>query len=806
MGIRVRLSLAFAAIGGLAVMASGVAWLTNGQSADGLTGLVRRDMPRLAALSSLNQSAAALMAVAPGLLFATSDEALAASWRHATVARDAFTYAVERARGHLDGPGILAEVDALAAGIGGSLDRLHEARSRSLNLAAHKRSYVEQLDILQQEYRMLVGLLKHDRPADLALLTQANRALVLFGEVGRATDGAGLAALEARLDNVLPTIVDTKDGIAPQAMAAFAARLVAATRGDSSLFALKRREFAAQAEAAAALEDLNQRTARLEARVAAITAAAQSGVQANYLALSGLLVRGRVLVAVSAGLALVVALLIAWRYVGASVIQRLRILSVSMRAIAAGDLTALIPTAGDDEISDMGRALLVFRDALAHVRHLATHDMLTGLANRRLLEERLGEDLARPRAAGAVFYINLRGFRDINDTFGHGLGDRVLLILADRLRWAARVQDLPARLGGDDFVLLVPGLSDRAAVEARLDALDRALSAPVAADAMEIEVQPAIGVACYPMDGDKARDVLHHADMAMNQARLGEARQVCHYTAEMGREARRRKTIRADLRQGIKDGQFALHFQPKVDMISGEVSGAEALVRWTHPERGCIGPADFIPEAERSGLILPLGTYVLREGCRQARLWLDGGLKPIRVAVNMSPVQILRQDIVGVVAQALEDHCLSPDLLEIEITEGVLLREEDKALQRLKDLRTLGVHLAIDDFGTGYSSLSYLKRLPVSCLKIDQTFVRHLTTNREDVRLTRIIIGMAHDFGLEVVAEGVETLDHARFLRHEGCDLGQGYYFSRPLAAPAFEALVAGEPPWRDGAALLRKA
>lgn len=314
-------------------------------------------------------------------------------------------------------------------------------------------------------------------------------------------------------------------------------------------------------------------------------------------------------------------------------------------------------------------------------------------------------------------------------------------------------------------------------------------------------------MACYPADGGTPQDLLHNADMAMNRAKAGEAPQVCWYSADLSQAAQRRKAIRADLRHGIEAGQLELHYQPKVDMRTGAIAGAEALVRWNHPRRGLISPADFIPVAERSGLILPLGSYVLGEGCRQAAAWRDQGLGDLRVAVNVSPVQVLRQDIVGTVAQALEDSGLPPTLLEVEITEGVLLREEDKALQRLKALRDLGVHLAIDDFGTGYSSLSYLKRLPVHCLKIDQAFVRHLTTNPEDVRLTRVIIGMAHDFGLEVVAEGVETPEHAAFLRHEGCDLGQGYYFSRPLAAAAFQALASADPPWaRDGLAARRQA
>jgi EAL domain-containing protein (putative c-di-GMP-specific phosphodiesterase class I) len=312
---------------------------------------------------------------------------------------------------------------------------------------------------------------------------------------------------------------------------------------------------------------------------------------------------------------------------------------------------------------------------------------------------------------------------------------------------------------------------------------------------IEIDPHPSVGIARYPADGSKASELLQRAEMAMRRADT-QPRPVCFYSQEMGAQVQQRQAIRADLRHAIEGGQLELHYQPKIDLRGDCVAGMEALVRWNHPERGRINPIDFIPIAEQSGLILPLGEWVLVEGCRQAKRWRDAGFGDLRVAVNMSPVQVLCQDVVSLVRQTLDETGLPPHLLEIEITEGVLMQEEARALQRLRALRDLGVHLAIDDFGTGYSSLSYLRTLPVTCLKIDQSFVRHLTENDEDARLNRVIIGMAHDFGLEVVAEGIETAAHADFLRVEGCDLGQGYFYARPLDVAGFTSLLTNPPRW----------
>lgn len=799
-GIRARLWLAFLAVAAMTVIASAVAWVANGQSGDTMTRIAQRQVPVILALSSLAQQSNNLIATAPALLFTGDTIELREQWRRLTVTQEALRQALARVREHMGAAPRLEAVEDVAMLTGDALEALVSAVDNSLRLTGRYRMQAEQIDVLQQEYRVLVGLLRSDQSADVRLLTETNRIMVMLGEVWRVRDEAGLDDLEQRvtaafasLEESLPAVAAAERG---RALESFLDRLRALAHEEGNVFELRHRDLQARAVAAAQIEQIRTLAQKLDGDVRVLLEAAQEDVRRGHQRVEEINGRSQLALAASSALALVVALVMAWRYVGHSVVGRLNLLARSMRAIAGGDLVAPIPTGGADELSDMARALVVFRDALAHVRHLATHDALTGLANRRLFEEKLAVALAAGGGGGAVFYVNLRGFKEVNDTFGHTVGDQVLTALADRLCWAARADDLAARLGGDDFVLLVPGLVEREQIESYLYSLDTVLSAPVSIDVMEIEIAPVVGIARYPHDGATAAELLQNADMAMHRAKGQMQTTLAFYSPEMGGEVQRRKAIRRDLRTAITHGQLELVYQPKVDMRSGAIAGMEALVRWTHPERGPISPLDFIPVAEQSGLILPLGQWVLHEGCRQARLWRDQGLGDRKVAINMSPVQVLRHDVVSAVRQTLDETGLPPHLLEIEITEGVLMQEEAKALQRLRGLRDLGVSLAIDDFGTGYSSLAYLKRLPVTCLKIDQSFVRDLTENEEDIRLNRVIIGMAHDFGLEVVAEGIETASHAAFLRSEGCDLGQGYWFSRPLKADAFAALLGTRHPW----------
>jgi diguanylate cyclase (GGDEF)-like protein len=762
--------------------------------------MVDGEVPAILALSSLTQRSTQLVASAPPLLFAEDQLTLSERIAETIDAEQTLKQAIRRAHRQLGNSTELQEIETSTQTIGQKIDQLAASMEQSLTLRRRYLILAEQIDVLQQEYRVLVSLLSTQNAQDLRFLTETNRVMATLGEVWQVREGAQIQSLRARLDSAFAVLDPTRTAMVQNAaanrdMIAFIDRLDSIARGDGNIFTLKENDLAARRQAAETLAAIAPMAKRMNARLSALSSSLQRQVTQRQTDTETVLRNSNLILVISSILSLIVAVVIAWRYVGASVVGRLNRLATSMHSIAEGNLSAPIPIGGRDELSDMARALVVFRDALAHLRHLATHDTLTGVANRRLVEEKLSALLADGAAHGTVIFINLRGFKDVNDTFGHTVGDQMLLAVADRLRWVARSTDSVGRLGGDDFVLLVPGLASLSEVEIYLEGMEAVLSAPIPLDVIEIDPHPSVGIARYPADGSKASELLQRAEMAMRRADT-QPRPVCFYSQEMGAQVQQRQAIRADLRHAIEGGQLELHYQPKIDLRGDCVAGMEALVRWNHPERGRINPIDFIPIAEQSGLILPLGEWVLVEGCRQAKRWRDAGFGDLRVAVNMSPVQVLCQDVVSLVRQTLDETGLPPHLLEIEITEGVLMQEEARALQRLRALRDLGVHLAIDDFGTGYSSLSYLRTLPVTCLKIDQSFVRHLTENDEDARLNRVIIGMAHDFGLEVVAEGIETAAHADFLRVEGCDLGQGYFYARPLDVAGFTSLLTNPPRW----------
>lgn len=808
-GIRARLWIALIVVASMTVVASGVAWISSERSGRVMATVVDGEVPSLMALSSLNQRISQLLSTAPNISFVDDQLEMREQIRRTSEAEQALARAVDEVRDQLGETPELRTIELTATRAGVQLQILLSAMEYSLRLRSRYLALAEQLDVLQQEYRVVIGVETSRTMDDIRLLTEVNRAMIILGEVWQARSSSQIDALHQRIATILNGLqkmsakssatVGPSGGLSvSRDMVPFFNRLHWLALGEGNLFDLKKRDLQARAVAADRLASIQPLASQLDQDLRAVMMVSRDHIHQGHQTVVQTLDRSKIVLALSSLCSLLVAVIIGWRYVGVSVIGRLKRLATSMHAIANGDLQAPIPIGGKDEVSDMARALVVFRDALGHVQHLATHDTLTGLANRRLVEERLNRLLNDPDACGAVIFINLCGFKDINDTFGHAVGDQMLLVLADRLRWVARRMDVAGRLGGDDFVLVLPGVVTDDQVETYLRGLEPMLSAVIPLDVIDIEAQSSLGIARYPADAGTAEGLLHCAETAMQHATSAQ-RMAAFYTVEMGRHVLQRKAIRSDLRQGIEGGQLELVYQPKIDLRSGRINGMEALVRWNHPERGRISPLDFIPVAEQSGLILPLGEWVLYEGCRQARQWQQDGLGDLRVAINMSPVQVLRHDVVSQVRTALQSTGLPPNLLEIEITEGVLMQEETRALQRLRALRDLGVHLAIDDFGTGYSSLSYLRTLPVTSLKIDQSFVRNLSSNPEDARLNRVIIGMAHDFGLEVVAEGIETLDHATFLRNEGCDLGQGYFYSRPLDVDAFRTLLTSDCHWIPG-------
>ncbi|MHB8788138.1 MAG: putative bifunctional diguanylate cyclase/phosphodiesterase [Thauera sp.] len=438
------------------------------------------------------------------------------------------------------------------------------------------------------------------------------------------------------------------------------------------------------------------------------------------------------------------------------------------------------------------------RVAEERIRHLAHHDALTDLPNRTLLNDRLGVAMDHARRNGqplALLFIDLDRFKYVNDTLGHPLGDRLLQTVAQRLRAVLREGDTLARLGGDEFVVLVEGLAGPEDAERVAGKLLQTMQQPVVLDGHELFVGGSIGISLFPQDGDTIEALVRCADSAMYRAKEAGRNTFRFHTREQASRSRERFELEHALRHAVERGELRLLYQPQAACSSGALVGVEALVRWEHPERGTITPDRFIPLAEEIGLICQIGEWVLDTACSQARAWEHEG-RPLRVAVNLSGQQVSTDGLVNVVRGALERSGLSPRLLELEITEGHILKRVEHCIDTLRELKGLGITLAIDDFGTGYSSLSYLKRLPVDRLKIDRSFVEGVPADHDDTAIVATILAMARNLGLAVIAEGVETEDQLRHLSAARCDEYQGYLLGRPATAAAIDArLSAGTAP-----------
>lgn len=424
-------------------------------------------------------------------------------------------------------------------------------------------------------------------------------------------------------------------------------------------------------------------------------------------------------------------------------------------------------------------------EAQARLHHIATHDPLTALPNRNLLKERLAQALSRSRQGGrtlALAAIDLDRFSAVNHSFGHGTGDGVLAEIAHRLEstlWRTHTHTL-ARVGGDSFALLIESLSARMEAHAVTSAMLAALEQPLAVNGEEIRARLSIGVSILPDDARHADDLLAHAEAAMVAAKSSGGGQVLFFEPAMSDSMQERLALENELRRALAAREFEIHYQPQLSLRSGKVVAVEALVRWRHPLKGLITPASFIPLAEQTGLIIPLGEWVLHEVCRQARSWLPDAGPGVRIAVNLSALQLRHQNVVDTILSALDDTGLDGGILELELTESTLMLDPERSAAALKELRAIGVSIAIDDFGTGYSSLSYLRRLPIDKLKIDRSFVRDLTGNDTDESIIRAIITLAHSVGLQVAAEGVETREQLERIRSLDCDQWQGYYCCQP--------------------------
>ena len=421
---------------------------------------------------------------------------------------------------------------------------------------------------------------------------------------------------------------------------------------------------------------------------------------------------------------------------------------------------------------------------------LARFDVLTGLPNRAQFIEELDRAVARARRSNGHFglcFIDLDGFKQINDTHGHAAGDEVLKATAARLRAELRESDFVARLGGDEFVALLPGKATPAGLSLVGDKLLHAIAQPIAFQERELQVHGSIGIALYPDDSTQARSLVEQADAAMYLAKQEGKNQFRFYTGELARTVARQFALELDLRQSFASGGLELHFQPRVHLGSGAMSGMEALVRWDHPQRGPVPPSEFVALAEERGLILQLGRWVLDAACRQLRRWRDAGLQPPRCAINLSSHQLVSDVLFDDVRSALERHDIEPSALELELTESMITAQHGRADALLARLQALGVHMAIDDFGTGTSSLSLIHRVPAKSLKVDRSFVGRLP-DEEALSITRAAIALAHGLGMRAVAEGVESAQQLEALRALGCDDAQGYFFGRPLPADAFAA------------------
>lgn len=442
----------------------------------------------------------------------------------------------------------------------------------------------------------------------------------------------------------------------------------------------------------------------------------------------------------------------------------------------------------------VGRDVTHQRLAEQQVLKLARYDGLTGLPNRNMFMDELERTLARARRHGercALFFIDLDRFKNINDSLGHGAGDQLLKVMATRLRALLRDSDLVARLGGDEFVVLLDGTVDADDLAHVARKALAAIGEPVPIESRSFQVTGSIGISLYPDDGADAATLLKNADAAMYLAKDRGKNNYQFYTAQLAEHSAQQFALEADLRAALQHDELQLHFQPKVGIDSGAIVGMEALLRWQHPQRGLLAPGAFITLAEDSGLILPIGQWVLQAACRQVRAWRDAGLQVPRCAINLSARQFVTDSLVGEVQQALAEHGLGADALEVEITESVLMADPQRASRTLQALHALGVHIAIDDFGTGYSSLAYLKRFPAQTVKIDRSFVNGLPQDRDDAAITQAVIAMAHSLGLEVVAEGVEQPAQLDFLRQLGCDQAQGYLLGRPVPAERLRQLLA---------------
>lgn len=455
-------------------------------------------------------------------------------------------------------------------------------------------------------------------------------------------------------------------------------------------------------------------------------------------------------------------------------------------------LQRVVVTIGND-ITDHKMAESALLDQKSRINYMSFHDPLTGLANRSLFYDRMHKSVSRAKRSKssiAILLIDFDRFKNINDSLGHDAGDAFLKLVAQRLQDDLRDTDTVARLGGDEFVVVLENIVQSEVVENIAQKLLYLLAEPVNIQGYEIAATASIGISVFPNDGDSIDQLLKHADAAMYRAKAAGKNRFQFFTKAMGDSAVNYLLLENDLRRAIEQQELTLYYQPQLDLSNSRIVGVEALVRWVHRDRGVVSPAHFIPLAEETGLIIPLGEWVLRHACQRFQHWLSNGLNFGKIGVNLSTRQFREAHFEKLVTRALDESKLAPEYLELEITESSAMENAAQSIDMLNCLSNMGLSLAIDDFGTGYSSLSYLRKFPIQKLKIDRSFIKDIDSNIQDAAIAKSIVDLAHNMSLQVIAEGVERLSQARWLIDRGCDQAQGFYYSKPLSEEHLMAMV----------------